>query len=66
MCANIYLNRIKVNSIFKWIRKNGVSDSEMLKTFNCGVGFCIITKKNVNKVKKILKIIMSHMLLEKL
>ena len=53
LCANIYLNYIKVNSIFKWIRKNGVSDSEMLKTFNCGVGFCIITKKkNVNKVKK--------------
>ena len=25
----------------------------MLKTFNCGVGFCIITKKkNINKIKK--------------
>ena len=25
----------------------------MLKTFNCGVGFCLITnKKNVNKIKK--------------
>ena len=25
----------------------------MLKTFNCGVGFCIIIKKNnLNKVKK--------------
>ncbi len=25
----------------------------MLKTFNCGVGFCIIiNKKNINKVKK--------------
>ena len=25
----------------------------MLKTFNCGVGFCVIvSKKNVNKVKK--------------
>ena len=26
----------------------------MLKTFNCGVGFCLITKKqNINKIKKI-------------
>ena len=25
----------------------------MLKTFNCGVGFCIIAKKkNINKIKK--------------
>ena len=26
---------------------------EMLKTFNCGVGFClIIEKKNLNKIQK--------------
>ena len=25
----------------------------MLKTFNCGVGFCLIVKKkNINKIKK--------------
>ena len=25
----------------------------MLKTFNCGVGFCLIAKKNsINKIKK--------------
>ena len=23
-------------------QKNGISDKEMLKTFNCGVGFCLI------------------------
>ena len=28
----------------------------MLKTFNCGVGYCIIVdKKNVKKINKILK-----------
>ncbi len=53
ICANIYLDKIKIKPIFKWIKSMGVSDIEMLKTFNCGVGFCIITKKkNINIVKK--------------
>ena len=51
--ANINLNNIKPNNIFKWLHDQGVSDNEMLKTFNCGVGFCIIIKsKNLNKIKK--------------
>ena len=53
ICANIYLDKIKTKPIFSWIKSKGVSDFEMLKTFNCGVGFCfIINKKNINKVKK--------------
>ncbi len=53
ICANIYLDKIKVKPIFKWIKTQGVSDFEMLKTFNCGVGFCLITKKkNIHKIKK--------------
>ena len=53
ICADIYLDKIKVKPIFKWIKSKGVSDLEMLKTFNCGVGFCLVTKKkNVDKVKK--------------
>ena len=36
------------------VKKNNISDQEMLSTFNCGVGFCLIVKKeNVNKIKKI-------------
>ena len=45
LCANIYLDKIKIKPIFKWIKSKGVSDFEMLKTFNCGVGFCLIVKK---------------------
>jgi phosphoribosylaminoimidazole synthetase len=53
-CLNINLSKIKIKPIFKWIKKNNVKDSEMIKTFNCGVGFCLITnKKNLNKIKKI-------------
>ena len=51
--ANIDLYKVKPNSIFKWLHYQGVNDMEMLKTFNCGVGFCIIIKsKNLNKIKK--------------
>ena len=52
--AKIELDKIKPNNIFKWLHKQGINDKEMLKTFNCGVGFCLITnKKNVAKIKKI-------------
>ncbi len=53
MVADINLNHIKTLSIFKWLKKNGISEKEMLKTFNCGVGFClIINPKNLKKVTK--------------
>ncbi|WP_440690511.1 phosphoribosylformylglycinamidine cyclo-ligase [Candidatus Pelagibacter sp. HIMB1782] len=52
MVADIDLNKIKNLKIFNWLKKNGISENEMLKTFNCGVGFClIINKKNLNKVQ---------------
>ena len=39
--------------IFQWFQSLAdISDEEMLKTFNCGVGFCLIApKKNVKKIK---------------
>jgi len=50
--AEINLEKIKTSKIFKWLHKNGISDKEMLKTFNCGVGFClIINPKKLNKTK---------------
>tara|TARA_B100000902_G_scaffold151548_1_gene148104 strand:- start:79 stop:1107 length:1029 start_codon:yes stop_codon:yes gene_type:complete len=53
LCAKIYLNKIKTLKIFKWLKKNNISEQEMLKTFNCGVGFClIINSKNLRKVEK--------------
>tara|TARA_B100000214_G_C23938702_1_gene614541 strand:- start:207 stop:1226 length:1020 start_codon:yes stop_codon:yes gene_type:complete len=42
LCAEINLNKIKPLKIFKWIKNMGIHNKEMLKTFNCGVGFCLI------------------------
>ncbi len=53
LCAEIDLNKIKPLKIFDWLKKSKISDREMLKTFNCGVGFClIINPKNLSKVNK--------------
>ncbi len=56
LVANINLNKIKTKKIFNWLKKNNIDDREMLRTFNCGVGFCLIIKpKNLKKVKKFFK-----------
>ena len=53
LCADINLDKIKPLKIFNWLKKNKISDKEMLKTFNCGVGFClIINPKNFHKINK--------------
>ena len=53
LCAEIDLEKIKPLKIFKWLKKNNVNDYEMLKTFNCGVGFClIINPRNLKKINK--------------
>ena len=51
LSADISLDQIKTSKIFKWLKNNGISETEMLKTFNCGVGFClIIDRKNLKKI----------------
>ena len=51
LSADIDLDKIRVKKIFTWLKNQGISDEEMLKTFNCGVGFCLIA--NPTKIKKI-------------
>ena len=37
--------------------RRSISEKEMIKTFNCGVGFCIIIKpQNLKKVINIFKV----------
>ena len=53
LVADINLNKVKTKKIFKWLKKNNIGENEMLKTFNCGVGFCLIIKpNNLDKVTK--------------
>ena len=53
LCAEIDLNKINTFKIFKWLKRNNIDDKEMLKTFNCGVGFCLIVNpKNLNKINR--------------
>ena len=51
LTLNIDLGKIKILKIFKWLRSKNITDQEMIQTFNCGVGFCIIVNKN--KIEKI-------------
>ena len=49
LTLNIDLSKIKTIKIFKWLKTKKISDKEMIRTFNCGVGFClIVNKKNIN------------------
>ena len=49
---NIDLGKIKTKKIFSWLKNKGIKDEEMINTFNCGVGFCLIVeKKNISKIK---------------
>ena len=53
MVADINLDKVKTKKIFKWLKQNNIEDKEMLKTFNCGVGFCLIVNpKNLKKITK--------------
>ena len=54
LSLNIDLSKIKIIKIFKWLKTKNITDHEMMRTFNCGIGFCLIVpKKNISKIKKI-------------
>ena len=56
LTAKIDLNKIKTQKIFRWLKTNNIDDNEMLKTFNCGVGFCLIIKpSNLKKIRRFFK-----------
>ena len=53
LSLEIDLSKIKILKIFKWLKKNNISDNDMMGTFNCGIGFCIILPRhNIKKIRK--------------
>ena len=45
--ATIHKDKINPNAIFEWLQKIGnITDSEMLKTFNCGLDVVLSVQKN--------------------
>lgn len=47
LCAEINLSTINVPSVFSWIAKQGkIEETEMLRTFNCGIGMIIIVGRH--------------------
>ncbi len=54
LSAKIDLSKLRILNIFKYIRNNGnISDEEMLRTFNCGVGFnVVVAQKDKDAVMK--------------
>ena len=54
LCSVIYGENMQPNQIFNWLKNIGnISTSEMLKTFNCGIGMCLIA--NSKKANNIIK-----------
>ena len=57
LAANVNLNAIPCPEIFIWLQKKGnVASTEMLRTFNCGVGMCLVCDRNsADELAKILE-----------
>ena len=56
LIADINLSSWKFPKIFQWLQEKGkISQSDMLKIFNCGIGMvCILDEKEITKAQKIL------------
>lgn len=47
LCANIALDSWRLPPVFAWLQKLGnIETKEMLRTFNCGVGFVVVVPKD--------------------
>lgn len=57
LAANVELDKISVPAVFNWLKDTGnVSQSEMLRTFNCGIGMVVVVKADeANNVKALLE-----------
>ncbi len=50
LCAKIDRARLRILPIFKYIKNHGnIGDEEMLRTFNCGMGFNMVVPQNAKE-----------------
>ena len=50
------LSFFSLSKIFKWLHGHGITQSEMLRTFNCGIGMVVILEKSkLNKFENLMK-----------
>ena len=56
LIANVNLSSWKFPKAFQWLQEKGkISEADMLRIFNCGIGMvCILDKAEISKAKKIL------------
>lgn len=45
LCAVINLDAVSPPPIFGWLAANGVAETEMLRTFNCGIGMAVVVSQ---------------------
>lgn len=57
LCAEIYLDQIKPLPIFSYIKAVGnIDETEMLSTFNCGVGMIVVVERqHAKQVEELIK-----------
>ena len=57
LCAEIYLDQVKTLPIFSYIKAVGnIDETEMLSTFNCGVGMIVVVERqHAKRVEELIK-----------
>ncbi len=46
LAAHVNLDRVKAPPVFGWLQKaGGMSEPEMLRTFNCGIGMVVVAER---------------------
>ncbi len=59
LCAEIYLDQVKPLPIFSYIKAVGnIDETEMLSTFNCGVGMIVVVERQ--HAKRVTELIQNH------
>jgi phosphoribosylformylglycinamidine cyclo-ligase len=55
--VSLDLSAFPVGRVFKWLAKTGdIAESEMLRTFNCGIGMVVFAaKENASEVEQVLR-----------